>query len=266
MNTVETVKDFIGYLKKPYYKRSSDRLVPLIPMLNVFFIVLFLNFFLFLPVVYLLGLDEQNHMMDDLIKNTSKLKLFFLAVILAPLIEEFVFRFHLRYRPLMLVFCTICGLALVGYGIFSILGIENIFGSFDFENLETQQALDFSTFNMTGIMTIGLLTMIGFLIIILVLSQKKWMDGFGEWTKNNYFLIFYLSAFIFGIAHVSNWKDSDVHFLLAPLMVLPQLLLALYLGYIRVKNDIWSSIFVHGFNNLIPVAMIIVAELLDIKI
>jgi len=35
-------------------------------------------------------------------------------------------------------------------------------------------------------------------------------------------------------------------------MVLPQFILGLYLGYVRMKRGIVSAIFLHGFNNSIP--------------
>lgn len=265
MSTIETIKDFIAYLKKPYYKRETDWHVPFSPMVKLLFIFMIINIFVVLPTMYLMGVNDENHVMDDMIQNTSKWQLLFFAVILAPFLEEFIFRFHLRYKTLMLLFFIITSSIFTGYIIFSIFGVENIFGDIDLSNANAQNELDFSQFNLFGITTIGVLIILGILSFVFFISQPKWMEAFGQWIKNNFAIIFYLSAFLFGIAHVSNWKETDIHFLLTPLLVLPQLLLALYLGYIRVKNDIWSSIFLHGLNNLIPVLIIIIAEFYDLQ-
>ena len=68
--------------------------------------------------------------------------------------------------------------------------------------------------------------------------------------KQNFWIVYYLSAISFGLLHIGNIKmtrDSPLSFVL----VLPQIYGGLILGYLRLKFGIAESILVHMLNNTI---------------
>lgn len=66
--------------------------------------------------------------------------------------------------------------------------------------------------------------------------------------------IFYMSAVLFALIHISNFSEYKTYWWLAPLYTLPQLIIGLALGYIRIKQGFMSSWFFHSCYNLIIVA------------
>ena len=82
-------------------------------------------------------------------------------------------------------------------------------------------------------------------------KYKKYWDGYYPW-------IFYSYAVLFGLMHIMNFEPSLTIYLLTPIIVAPQILIGLNLGYIRIKFGlIWSMIF-HSFYNgtLIIIALL----------
>ncbi|QVY66969.1 CPBP family intramembrane glutamic endopeptidase [Polaribacter sp. Q13] len=66
---------------------------------------------------------------------------------------------------------------------------------------------------------------------------------------NSFKYAFYIFTLIFGFIHISNFKITTNVLLLSPLLILPQLLVGGYFGYIRVKFGLLWSILLHGSYN-----------------
>jgi hypothetical protein len=62
-------------------------------------------------------------------------------------------------------------------------------------------------------------------------------------------IAFYAFALLFGFIHLFNFEITTNVLLLAPLLVLPQILLGGYLGYIRVRFGLQWSMLLHGCYN-----------------
>ena len=77
------------------------------------------------------------------------------------------------------------------------------------------------------------------------------------WQK--YFkFFFYLSAVLFALIHLTNFSNTNVLFyILAPLIVLPQFIGGLTLGYIRLKLGFFWGVLLHGLYNLILFTFVI---------
>jgi len=69
------------------------------------------------------------------------------------------------------------------------------------------------------------------------------------WKKINFGYPFYATAGFFAIIHLTNITMPAEKWYLGPLLVLPQLILGLLFGYVRVRNSIWTSIFCHVLHN-----------------
>ena len=75
------------------------------------------------------------------------------------------------------------------------------------------------------------------------------------WFK--YFrLFFYLFALAFGLMHLTNYSNTNTLFyILAPLIVLPQIIAGITLGYVRLKLGFFWGVLQHGLYNLILFSM-----------
>lgn len=235
MGIEQGIKDFLRFLLKPVSQPISGPLdVP--TMISLFLILFVVELFLFFPIAAILGLNDIPHAMTDLIDTMQLWKVMLMAVILAPIMEEMLFRFHLRYRSLTAVF--LFGSAIfLGWLLCSINGV----------------APDLLALNLSYIQyaIVGIV-----LILFLFIIYRKRVGYFSDFG-----LVFYTTALVFAFAHVTNFEVPDGKEIFAPLMVLPQLLLALYLGYIRLKRGIFSAMFLHAFNNAIPFALILMTDL-----
>lgn len=67
--------------------------------------------------------------------------------------------------------------------------------------------------------------------------------------KKNFKIAFYSFTIIFGLVHITNYSITENVILLAPILILPQLLVGSYFGFIRVRFGLIWSIALHGFYN-----------------
>ncbi|WP_158977763.1 CPBP family intramembrane glutamic endopeptidase [Cellulophaga sp. L1A9] len=60
---------------------------------------------------------------------------------------------------------------------------------------------------------------------------------------------YYVSVFLFGAVHLSNFEAYAEHLWLAPVLVLPQISAGIFLGFTRVKLGLVWSMLLHGLHN-----------------
>lgn len=96
-----------------------------------------------------------------------------------------------------------------------------------------------------------------FLISLIGLKSKEQVNIYIETKWQNYYkVIFYLSALIFGFVHIANYEYSFMLLLFSPIIIAPQFLLGLFIGYLRVKYGLLWGFFLHGLHNLIFLAVL----------
>lgn len=86
-------------------------------------------------------------------------------------------------------------------------------------------------------------------------NEQKAETFFISLWKKKYKFIFYFSAVIFGLIHISNFEFSYTILLLSPILVAPQIILGLIIGYTRVRNGFISGLLLHSFHNAIFVGI-----------
>ena len=144
-----------------------------------------------------LGLwDEDMHSLQKIFQEMEPVLIFFFAVIMAPLLEEVMFRLILRFRSNFLILWSI---------------------------------------------HIGVALHLGQKRSLLKTARKVW-DKFYGW-------VFYLMTMAFGLMHIMNFEPSLNIYLLAPILVAPQILIGINLGYLRVRFGLIWSILFHAFYN-----------------
>ncbi|MEO9571571.1 MAG: CPBP family glutamic-type intramembrane protease [Polaribacter sp.] len=89
-------------------------------------------------------------------------------------------------------------------------------------------------------------------IIIPIIEEAIFRGPLTAFKKPKTFKFgFYFFAIIFGFVHISNFELSTSVILLSPILVLPQLLLGGYFGYIRIRFGLQWSMLMHGTYNCI---------------
>lgn len=76
------------------------------------------------------------------------------------------------------------------------------------------------------------------------------------WWTTNFKIIFWTFTIVFAAVHFTNFA-STVPIYLAPILVLPQLVLGIMLGYIRVGWGTRYSMLFHAIHNGIPVTLLL---------
>ncbi len=88
------------------------------------------------------------------------------------------------------------------------------------------------------------------LLILLQISNKiNLLKTILNYWNKFYGWIFYLISIAFGLIHILNFEPSLNIYLLAPVLVAPQILIGINLGYLRIRFGLIWSILFHAFYN-----------------
>jgi membrane protease YdiL (CAAX protease family) len=154
----------------------------------------------------------------------------FSALILAPILEELICRAGLRSAKYSLFFGPIFIVTLIG---------------------AWQIALSLFFFLMT--------------IVLVHEYLLPWINN-GKKPGQNFFLgrsfiqaypkIFWMYAGAFSLMHVMNFSINNVADIAVVFAVIPQFVMGILWGYVRIRDGIASAIFLHFLNNFIWVSLI----------
>lgn len=225
---------FWAFLRQPYYTDHTVpvSVTPLHWLWQLFKVDFGITFFAAIVSVTLTQLIEyltSLHFHQGHVFSTPYQALFSL-VVLAPIIEEGIFRLSLRLSPFN--FSSMIGLI----GMYLFLPILS-----SWFQLNTYILLAV-TFCMLFIST-----------LVLVTRQASVLEWLYPRFKKYFRWIYYFSSISFGFIHLSNFDNITLsHFLLIPLLTLPQLCSGLFFGYARMRYGIGYSIGLHALNNLVP--------------
>lgn len=148
----------------------------------------------------------------------------FAVVIGAPVMEEIAFRGWLSGRP-----GPVLALLLLGAGV---LG-----------------AVLLHTSTPAGGAAIGLAGIIAAAIALFALRRKPTMG----WFVRGFPLFFWFSTLAFALVHLWNFDEGSIAILLP--LVLPQFILGMMLGYVRVRFALWAAIALHAAHNATAVTI-----------
>lgn len=222
---------FFSYLKKPQYINKSDdkklrlKFWDMFRLLSATLIIALILGFIITFALLAVGYDTSGgHELSDP-EWQNPFYLFFFGVIFAPFVEEMAFRMGLKFSPFRLSF----SLALLSYFLyptfFNLIGIE--------------LTEEISTF-----MPLLLLLIVGLIFgfILRLINEKKPVEIF---YRKYFFIIFYSSAVLFAAVHLTNYSGFNQIWFLAPLLVSPQFIGGLTMGFVRVNFGLQWSIFQH---------------------
>lgn len=224
--------EFFRFLKKPQYKYIEGKETSIIPtafkiyLLTLLFIGLIdllnttiLRAFFILPVDKTLEVPE---------KWKEHLWFYFLLVaIIAPLMEEVIFRLSLIFKPINISLSVSTLLSLI-----------------------------------INRLSCHLISIISFFLVFILIyklttTYKQRMISF--WSKNfNYF--FYFLSLLFGLAHMSNYRCTiSSQYLLTLILIFPQLAIGFVLSFTRVyyKKGFIIGIIIHCIMNTVGAGIIL---------
>ncbi len=213
------MEHFLQFLKRPTANNDRKK----IEWLH-FFALLFSFYLVMLPIGFFI--KSMNSVFCISQKNLSLeiLPKILIAVAIAPIVEELFFRLLLIVNKRNLLLFSLMSLLLSIYSLFKVHYYQSIV------------LFILSTFAV-------------------ILSAKD--AGFKKMATRYYPIYFYAIAIIFGLGHFTNYNGiTGFLYLWIPLLVLPQIIMGLYLGYIRVNYGIIYSILFHMIINLIAVGSI----------
>ncbi len=219
----------LAYFKNPVYQatESSTFRTSLKVLFSVF---LYTNLFLFVSYLFVTALDfilksEYNfsflRLIDKLQATNSNWYDFLYILIAAPILEEIMFRLPLKFNRINVF------VALLTFYFFFYLRYADLYASFWGSQL---------------IITIF------FIAICWIVVFYVCKNSFYKTISTRYFgFLFYILAITFGLLHITNFIEFVPKNLLffSPIFTLHQVIMGLFLGYIRVKKGLIWSIALH---------------------
>lgn len=226
MSTQELLKDFLVFLKKPHTTplilSNKQRFVQTIRLWSCLFI-----FIIFGGVILDSLIDVPMHdRFQEVMDQIGLWGFIGFAVLLGPLLEEITFRLAMRFQ---LRYILIGAIALTLYIVQATSSLIEKFASDGLYYLYSFAAIGLVTF------------------IAMCIKYKKSMAS--GWVT--YFpLIFYVLSFAFAMIHIFNFEEFPLRvILLAPIITLPQFILGLGMGYLRMRFGFWYGCLFHVLNN-----------------
>lgn len=161
--------------------------------------------------------------------------IFIIIVIITPLIEELFFRLSLR--------------------------LNEKFLHFNITILFTGITLFFLSSVKVNWIRISFLIFGVILLLVYYIKKEKVNKFILIFWDRNFFYVFYFFVFSYGLLHITNFNPRSIMTLLIPIIILPQLILGLFCGYVRLKLGFsWGCLF-HFFHNGIVMIPILIFSL-----
>lgn len=177
--------------------------------------------------------SDLNRMLEE-----NPFQMILLAVVFAPVIEEGMFRTIIRPSPNELIF-FLCSWLLL---------LELVF---------------FPEYVHWGLKFLFLLLL--FIISFLFFREiipYRWQIRLCAFLKNNYKIVWGLTAVVFGLVHIYNYVDVFEINLALFLLIVPRIIAGFFFGKIKIENRslLWP-IAMHAMNNS-AVLLIVIAKFL----
>ena len=225
------IKDMFAFLRSPTLQKARspftpDAVLDLIKLLGFCFLMLFVAG-LIMAVVFNIGGVTMPKPADEFSEMMNRPGFIFMAALMAPLIEEILFRSWLgRGWGVMVVAPLLLGLA----ALIVIAGAEALAPGV----------------KITAVVTVT----VALIIYLFRYAALRKIPGVVDRAARKVFpYAFWGSCLAFGLMHLSNYQDSDMGLLL-PLVVLPQFFIGIIFGFARMRYGLLPAIILHGGYNL----------------
>ena len=236
----DELKSFYEFLKYPQQDIFKEKLSlgNFLPIISTYYIVFICGMIVLTPFASLAGLDSMPHKLEDL-QDMNIWLLLLLAVFTQPFLEEVVFRLPLKYHRALIVLIF----TMIGMIIFMLLG--GLYPTVENDTIPPMRII------------IPIAAILFASIALFLFFNKE--DDLLRIRKfvNKYFPhLFYTVAVYFAFVHFFNFETTGNQWLFTPIMVFPQFLMSLFVGYTRLKYGFLSAVVIHMVNNLLPLMVL----------
>ena len=205
---------------------------------------IFLLLLLEIPLMFLVNIFQKipnkygfinasQHRILKTVENGSLWYLLLIIVLIGPIFEELIFRLPLKIKKFNFIPLLVFGILMNGILLVS----------------KTQKETSW----------LLLLPVLFFGIFALLLFSPVFFDKISKFLKSKYSWYFYFTTLVFALLHLFNYQFSWYLILFSPLLVLPQFIAGLLLGFIRNNFDfVWGTIFhiLHNALFLLPIYLL----------
>ncbi|MBI2448427.1 CPBP family intramembrane metalloprotease [Candidatus Microgenomates bacterium] len=242
------VLSFLKFLRKPDYSIDSNKKKTAVDLLNILILIIiglainsilvYLNYHLFRLFDY----DVGNFVGGE----ADYRPIYYILVVLigAPVMEELTFRLGLRFSFYNLAFALI----------FLCIAF--------FEELRTWIAsvdigwgwlITVFSDPYDWIIAPIMITIVLVLGFLLAKTMKRFLNEqkIRSFYQKRFGYIFYISAILFGLDHLSNFSNFSNFWFLIPFFILPQATGGLILGFLRMRYGFKYAILGHIGNNIL---------------
>ncbi|MDO6390443.1 CPBP family glutamic-type intramembrane protease [Pontibacter sp. BT731] len=226
----QTASDIWQFLKNPKDQPAAvdSRSVKLRILLYVLLLNMMLTF-AFIGVMQLIKLMgwyvNSNHSVLEMMRSLPIWAFLLLGVLAVPLLEELVFRYGLRFKSgYMALLAVLASIAL--------------------------SCVAYSQLPLAG--AIGVWIILAMALVLYALNADKIAGFLRKVWRRVYGVFFYFMAFAFGLIHITNFTDFDyasAAVLLIPVLVAPQVIGGMLMGYMRVKYGFRWGYYMHAGHN-----------------
>lgn len=198
-----------------------------------YFVLAFILLWIFKFTDELIGLPS--HKIYDYIKTNEWHNLILTILIIGPILEEIAFRLCLNFSPLN--FSLSCG------------GLSYFINSTLFAGNNFLNPKIFMEFKILSILLI--------IYIVYRISLKYCSKLEIFWSTHKLKLV-YFSMILFSLIHLNNLDNfTRKNLFLFPLLISPQLLIALFASFLRLKCGFEYAIYFHMIVNFFPLMLLL---------
>jgi hypothetical protein len=238
MNIILFLEEFGSYLKNPVEVYKDKNIKIKFTILIYCFLLLFtITFFVsIMSKLFLMIFDPD---LAKLIEASRQSKLFldspvyniYYILLLGPLVEELIFRLPLVFSKINILLAGNCLILLLVGGKFS-----NLF-----------------TLDLNMLCKLASIILFTFICINYFTQLRTIIIKF-------YKYYFYSIVIAFALIHTQNYSEIPIEdTFLIPLLIIPQVLMGIFFGYIRVKNGFLWAVGLHSLINF-PAVLIYILK------
>lgn len=237
----EELRSFYNFLKNPKQDIFKEYLSVnnFIPIISTYYVVFICGIIVLTPFAALIGLNDMPHKLQDL-QDMNKWALLLVAVVTQPFLEELMFRLPLKYhKGLLWLMSTMIGMIIF-------LALDGVYPSLDNGEIPPMRI---------AIPTIFVIIVT--LLLYTLYREESDIIKIKTYVKKYFPHLFYAVAVYFAYVHFFNFETTGNQWIFTPIMVFPQFLMALFVGYARLKYGFLSAVVIHMINNFVPVMFIL---------
>jgi len=241
MSTSELLKDFFSFLRKPH----ASGLSVATPQRLLYTFKLWCCLFLFIIFggALLDSLIEVpvHDRFEEVMEQIGVVGFIVFAVLVGPLLEEIAFRLAMRFRLRTVL------IGVTAFVIYMTQAASQLFGP---ENSQ-------------GLLILGIGATVALLGFVLLCVKRQ--NAVKAWWTNHFPWVFYIFSIAFALIHIFNFEEFPLKvILLTPIITLPQLILGLGMGYLRMRFGFWYGYLFHVLNNAFAVTVFLLIT--DLKL